>query len=196
LADLALNSSKRLMHVLNDLLDFSKLEAGKVELEQRELEPSVIVGDAVLACRSQTLGKNIQIESHIDPEIPKTMLGDQLRVSQILLNFVSNAAKFTKSGIIRISADLISQDNESTVVRFSVRDSGAGISQETMEKLFQPFVQADASTFRRHGGSGLGLSIAKHFAQLMGGTTGATSEPDNGSTFWADLPFKKTPAKS
>jgi signal transduction histidine kinase len=196
LSDLALASSKRLMHVLNDLLDYSKLDAGKVELEEQEIEPAVIVGDAVLACRSQTMEKNIQIESHIDPEIPKTVIGDQLRISQVLMNFVSNAAKFTESGAIRISADLISQDNDSVVVKFSVRDTGVGISQETLTKLFQPFVQGDASTSRRYGGSGLGLSIAKHFAELMGGTAGASSEPNQGSTFWVELPFKKAPANS
>jgi signal transduction histidine kinase len=196
LADLALTSAKRLLHVLNDLLDYSKLDAGKVELEEQEIEPAIIVADAVLACRSQTLEKNIQIESHIDPEIPKTVIGDQLRISQILLNFISNAAKFTRSGTIRVSADLISQHNDSLVVKFSVRDTGVGISEETMAKLFQPFVQADASTSRRYGGSGLGLSIAKHYAELMGGTVGAGSETNQGSTFWAELPFKKAPANN
>lgn len=192
LADLALESSKRLMHVLNDLLDYSRLEAGKLELEEREMEPGLIVGDAVAACRSQTLQKEIEVQSHIDPQIPKTVIGDQLRVSQIVLNFVSNAAKFTESGKISISAELITQDENSIVIRFSVKDTGVGISQETLAKLFQPFVQADASTSRRYGGSGLGLSISRNFAELMGGTATAVSEPGRGSEFRVDLPFKKS----
>jgi signal transduction histidine kinase len=190
LAEMALHSSKRLLHVVNDLLDFQKLEAGAVELEEREFRPADVVNEVTLVVKGDALHKQLDVNCQLDSALPECVVGDQLRLTQILLNFATNAVKFTEVGSITVSAKLVSQRENSAVIKFSVSDTGIGISTQNLNKLFQPFSQADNTISRRFGGTGLGLSICKNYAELMGGKIGVDTQMNVGSTFWCELPFR------
>jgi polar amino acid transport system substrate-binding protein len=133
--------------------------------------------------------KGIVLRSIVDPDIPDLISGDELRVRQVLLNLASNAVKFSNEGAIYISANMMESNDESLRIEFKVTDSGIGLSEDTIGRLFQPFVQSDTSTSRVFGGTGLGLSIAKSYVELMGGEIGVQSKPNEGSTFWFRIPF-------
>jgi len=184
------DSAYALLTIINDILDFSKIEAGKLELEQ---EPFSLRDS--LEGISETLGPNankkgIRINIHVDPEIPDAVLGDQVRIRQILFNIGGNAVKFTEAGRVRIRAFRLPTETEDAVtVRFDVIDSGIGISKEAQASLFEEFSQAESSTTRRFGGTGLGLSICQRLTEMMGGTIGVESEPGVGTTFSVTLTF-------
>ena len=176
-------SSKSLMHVLNDILDYSKIEAGQLNIETA---PFYI--DKVLSMISDLFSvmaeeKGVELAFEVAPSLPACFIGDEMRLGQVLINLVGNAIKFTHRGEIHIKIEPVETTSEEAVIAFAVRDTGIGISEENLEKLFTAFTQADSSTTRKYGGTGLGLSISKNLIDLMGGRICATSTPGEGSTF-------------
>ena len=182
-------SGKNLVSLINDILDLSKVEAGKVTLELNEFSLNQSIKDLVLMQQSVIHEKGLKLDVDIAEDIPYTLVGDHLRIKQILINLVGNAVKFTKQGKIAISASILERHDDSVVLQLSVRDSGIGISPEALDKIFRPFVQADGSTTRKYGGTGLGLSICLSLTELMGGRIAVESTPDIGSCFTVTLPL-------
>jgi two-component system sensor histidine kinase/response regulator len=178
------SSAEHLMGILNDILDFSKVEAGMLELELVPFPLSAVLERVTSTLSVKCEAKGLSLRFDIGHGVPRELLGDPLRLSQVLMNFTSNAIKFTERGEVRICAELASIAGREVVLRLSVVDSGIGISTEQQQQLFQRFQQADASTTRRFGGSGLGLAISRRLAELMGGEVGVESEPGRGSRFW------------
>ena len=178
-----LGSGQTLLTLLNDILDLSKIEAGKVELEVIALEPEQVIGEAQALFAQTARGKGLRIETDWSGA-PRNYLGDPHRVRQMLSNLVGNAVKFTAEGQIRIEAREVEGDGQTALLEFSVSDSGIGITQDDQARLFQAFSQADSSITRSYGGSGLGLSLMANFARLMGGEVGVDSEAGRGSRFW------------
>jgi two-component system sensor histidine kinase/response regulator len=177
-------SAQHLMRIINQVLDFSKIEAGKLDLEQREFELEALLGTVTDLVAGKAADKGLELVLNVEPDMPRHLVGDTLRLSQILINFTNNAMKFTESGEIVISVEAQKRLGDRLLVRFAVRDTGMGITPEQMSRLFQSFHQADSSTTRRYGGTGLGLAISKELATLMGGEVGVESRPGAGSTFW------------
>ena len=178
-----LDAGQHLLGIINDILDFSKIEAGKLELENAPMAPARAIDQAVTlsAGRAWAKGLDLQVEESLD--LPRECLGDALRLSQVLVNLLSNAIKFTEAGRVTLSAGV-----EGGQLVFRVMDSGIGMTAKQLERLFQPFEQADGSTTRRFGGTGLGLSISQHLVRQMGGAIAVTSEPGVGSVFEVRLP--------
>ena len=177
------DSADALLSVLNDILDFSKIEAGKLDLERVHFDIHDTVDDTLTALALRAEAKGLELACYVDPALPTPLLGDPGRLRQILSNLVSNAVKFTEVGevVVRVMAD--GPVEGSARLRFTVRDTGIGIPPEKLERLFDPFEQADTSTTRRYGGTGLGLSISRQLAEMMDGEIGAESTPGAGSTF-------------
>ncbi len=176
-------AAEHLLSIINDILDLSKIEAGKLALEQTDFSPSAILDHTRSLIAEQANAKGIAIE--VDSAgVPVWLRGDPTRLRQALLNFAGNAVKFTRAGEIRLSARLLADDAEGVLIRFEVADTGIGIPEEHLSKLFQAFVQADTSTTRTYGGTGLGLAISRRLANMMGGDAGVESEVGKGSTFW------------
>lgn len=189
-ANIILNSGQMLLTLLNDILDFSKIEAGRIELEQIPFAPDLLLAETKSLFEQAALAKGLQIAAHwAGPEIEYT--GDAMRLRQMLSNLVNNALKFTRTGSITIEGQEISRRMLPTglraTVRFSVRDTGIGITSEKQATLFQPFSQADTSTTREYGGTGLGLSIVRSLSELMDGHAGVMSTKGEGSTFWIEI---------
>lgn len=193
-------SGRHLLLILNDVLDLSKVEAGKLRIEQSEFSLRSILRNAVDTVSKGVADKNIELLVEIDPAVPRTLIGDPLRISQILMNYLSNALKFTPAGTIRLAITpepaTDGAQPDTCRLRFSVADSGVGMTQEQVARMFQSFSQAEDSTARLYGGTGLGLSISRQLATLMGGEVGVTSVEGHGSTFWTVLPLRsvQTPA--
>jgi len=177
------SSGDILISVINNILDFSKIEEGKREIEKQPFELSKCIEDAMDLLTPIAAEKYIQFYYHIDDSIPKRLLGDATSISQILINLLGNAIKFTDRGVVSVHVSGDGQENGKTKLFFSVRDTGIGIPQDRMSSLFQSFSQVDMSTTRKYGGTGLGLAISKKLVQLMGGTIWAQSEICKGSTF-------------
>ncbi len=187
-------SAETLLTVINDILDFSKIEAGKLAISPFDFElPNILRGPVDLLA-SEFEQKGLKISVEIDETVPKRLHGDGNRIRQILFNLLSNAAKFTSEGSVKVTASLIEAEEDEPVIAIAVSDSGIGISQDSIERLFQPFEQADSSTARQFGGTGLGLSICKKLAEIMGGTLAVESKLGIGSTFTLTIPC--TPAKA
>ena len=182
------SSSNNLLRLINDILDLSKIEAGKIELEQHDFSLRATVEDVVNTQISLLYRKNLKLTTDVSADVPDGLIGDQLRLKQIILNFLSNAIKFTAAGGITVSAALVEQTGTAAVIRIGVTDSGIGISPEAVRKIFEPFSQADSSTTRQYGGTGLGLSICRQLAELMGGRIGVESTEGVGSTFYVVIP--------
>jgi PAS domain S-box-containing protein len=178
------DAAHHLLAIINQILDISKIEAGKLVLAPSDFRLQQIIDNTSTLIVDRVRSRGLQFSCHIDPALPQILHGDPLRLGQILLNFLTNAAKFTEHGSIAIEVSLAASTPEGLLVRFAVRDTGIGIPPEHQKRLFQAFEQADDSTTRRYGGTGLGLAIARHLAQLMGGETGVDSIPGSGSTFW------------
>ena len=183
-------SARHLLGIINDVLDISKIESGKFVLEEapvniRSLSDDVI---AILSERAAAKGLVLRVES--DP-LPTNLTGDATRLQQAMLNYASNAIKFTETGSVTLRALKQGETADAMLLRFEVRDTGIGISPETLPRLFSTFEQADNSTTRKYGGTGLGLSITRHLAEMMGGEAGAESSPGAGSTFWFTAWLKK-----
>ena len=178
-------SARGLEGILGDILDFSKIEAGKFTLEERVFDLREVLLGTQASFQQLAHDKRLALELVVDPALPMSVVGDPVRVRQIVGNFVSNALKFTEHGRVRIEAAAAAAHR----VRIAVSDSGTGIHEEQLGLLFQPFSQGDVSTTRRYGGTGLGLSICRQLAELMQGEVGVSSRPGEGSTFWAELPL-------
>ncbi len=180
-------SGDGLLSVVNDILDFSKIEAGRMELERIDFDIRATVEEAVELMVEAAQQKGLDLRAWVDPDVPPGIWGDPGRVRQVLLNYLSNAVKFTHVGQVRV---VVSRDGgESPALRCSVTDTGIGVGAEQRDRLFEPFTQADSSTTRRFGGTGLGLAICRKLAGLMGGTVGIESAPGKGSTFWFTMPL-------
>jgi two-component system, sensor histidine kinase and response regulator len=184
-----------LLSVISDVLDVSKIEAGKLVLSAIDFSPAAVVEDVVEMVAESARSKNLEVTGFYAPSLPATRSGDPDRLRQVLLNLAGNAVKFTERGEITVRAAPAEAGGAQGVpagvasIRFEVTDSGIGISPDIQQRLFEPFVQADPSTTRRAGGSGLGLAICRELVTLMGGSIGVSSEPGHGSTFWCVIPF-------
>ncbi len=176
-------SGKHLLSMLNDILDLSKIESGRFVLEQKEFDLVELLQAAIAVIDTAATAKGLKISLEISG-LPRSLRGDSTRLSQSLLNYLSNALKFTETGSVAVRARLMADFGEEVVIRFEVEDTGIGIAPEVVGKLFADFEQADNSITRKYGGTGLGLAITSRFAQLMGGEAGAVSTPGVGSTFW------------
>ncbi len=185
--DIITRSAQALLYIINDVLDFSKIEAGKMELECIEFEVEQLVSDVCDIFVFNPQYQQIELIVSIDPELPHQIKGDPFRIRQILVNFLSNAYKFTQEGHIVLC--LKKQQDDHPMIYFSVTDSGIGMSKEGKSKLFKEYSQTDSSITRTHGGTGLGLSICKKLAHLMQGTIGVDSRLGHGSTFWFSIPL-------
>jgi CheY-like chemotaxis protein len=199
-------ASQHLLGIINDILDISKIEAGKMAIEQVAFSLDSLLARVTDLVGDKARDKGLNLEVTIDPDVPRQLRGDVLRLSQILVNYANNAVKFTHAGLVHIRVAVHGDTEQSLpsevgqlpspsglpshltgspiTLKFSVRDTGIGLSQEAMDYLFQSFVQADASTTRRYGGTGLGLAISKQLARLMHGDVGVHSSPGQGATFW------------
>jgi two-component system, sensor histidine kinase and response regulator len=178
------NSGQHLLGILNDILDFSKIEAGKLSIESADFELDKVLDNISNLISEKAFAKGLELVFDIEATVPNHLNGDSLRLGQILINYANNAVKFTEQGEIVISARVLEESKEEVFLEFSVRDTGIGLTEEQLGKLFQSFQQADTSTSRKYGGTGLGLAIAKQLAALMGGEVGAESQFGKGSRFW------------
>lgn len=185
-------SANHLLSLINDILDFSKIEAGEMQLETLEFDLYDSVEAAVNLLASQADEKGLYRVVNLDDNLPRFVAGDPVRLRQVLLNLLSNAIKFTTVGGIKIQATLQSETNSTALIRFTVTDTGIGIPDQGLQKLFQSFSQVDASTSRQYGGTGLGLAICKQLVFLMGGEIGVESIVNQGSTFWFTVPLQKS----
>ena len=183
------DASQHLLAVLNDILDFSKLEAGKMRVEKIDFDLEKMLGEVLSLVEERAVQKGLELIVDVGAAVPRQLIGDPLRISQVLINFANNAVKFTERGEIIVRVNVLEDRDDQVVLRFSVCDSGIGLSEEQSSRLFQSFEQADQSTSRQYGGSGLGLLIARQLAELMGGGVGVDSTPGIGSTFWMALPL-------
>ncbi len=177
-------AGEHLLGIIDDILDISKIEAGKLEIERVNFSFDHVVQTLMTVVAPRAAGKNLELLFEIDPQLPAVLVGDPLRLGQVLINYANNAIKFSEQGSITVKVRKVVADAKHCLVRFEVCDHGIGLSQDEMSKLFQSFQQADTSTTREYGGTGLGLAICKQLAQLMGGDVGVDSRPGAGSTFW------------
>ena len=184
-----------LLLLINDILDYSKIEAGKLELETLEFDLRTTLEETMDMMAVKAQEKGLELLDTIHYGIPAMLQGDPGRLRQILINLVGNAIKFTAQGEVIVDVAIESQDPAQIVLRFSVTDTGIGIPADRIDRLFRIFSQVDASTTRKYGGSGLGLMISKKLAELMGGAIGVESEPGKGSSFWFTIPFKRSAAE-
>ena len=197
-AAIAHSSGRVMLDLIAGILDFSKIEAGRMEVDCHPFDPRAMIEQTAEMLSASAREKGLLLSLSIAPGLPQSVLGDQVRLRQVLSNLISNAIKFTMAGTISISARLDPKASNSDVLmlQFDVRDSGIGIPADRLETVFDAFAQADGSTTRRFGGTGLGLSIARQLVVMMGGEIGVTSEPGVGSTFWFTVALKRDPAFS
>jgi CheY-like chemotaxis protein len=182
-------SGSNLLSLINDILDLSKIEAEKVVLEQADFSLRGCFNNVIRTQRSRIANKRLSLKVNIPNEVPDALVGDELRVKQILLNLLGNAIKFTSAGSITVSAAIKEQTSGTVLIEIAVTDTGIGIPKAVAEDIFKPFVQADSSVTRKFGGSGLGLTISRRLAELMGGSIAVDSTEGVGSTFSVLLPF-------
>lgn len=180
-----------LLDLINDVLDYSKIAAGKLDLEVADFELRELIEETMELLAECANAKGLELLCEIDDDIPRFLSGDMSRLRQVLMNLVGNALKFTEQGEVVVHASHIGSDDVSAYVRLEVHDTGVGIAPDVQKRLFQVFTQADASTSRRFGGTGLGLAISRQLIELMGGNLGVNSAPGRGSTFWFTIHFPK-----
>jgi len=177
-------SGEHLLGIINDILDFSKVEAGKLDLEAADFELDELLEHTASLVGEKCRAKGLALRFDVDADVPRALVGDSLRLGQILVNYVNNAVKFTEQGEVVVSVHALARGERDMRLVFRVRDTGIGLTEEQVGRLFRSFSQADASTTRKFGGTGLGLAICKKLAELMGGEVGVQSTPGAGSTFW------------
>jgi signal transduction histidine kinase len=186
-AEQVARSGEDMMRIINDILDVSKIEAGKLELDPCDFELHETIAQACASARLQAAAKGLSLQLEIAGEVPARARGDERRLRQVLTNLLANAVKFTGEGGIVVRVGAPTPPDGDARIRIEVADTGIGINPDTLEEMFEPFTQADASTTRRYGGTGLGLAIARQLIDLMGGAIGVDSSPSQGSTFWFEL---------
>jgi len=177
------SSAESLLGIINDILDFSKIEAGKLDMESIPFEIDRVLDNLATVVTVKTQEKGLELLFARDPKVPQVLVGDALRLGQVMVNLVNNAVKFTESGEIVVQIDVVELHDDHVILRFSVRDTGIGMNEEQQSRLFKSFSQADTSTTRKYGGTGLGLAISKQLVEMMGGEIHVESEPDKGSEF-------------
>jgi signal transduction histidine kinase/DNA-binding response OmpR family regulator/HPt (histidine-containing phosphotransfer) domain-containing protein len=183
------SSGQNLLGIINDILDFSKIEAGKLDMESVDFNLATVLDNLASVVNVKSGEKGLELIVDVDPEVPLGLKGDPLRLNQILINLANNAIKFTEKGEITIVGKLVDRSADDVTLRFAVHDTGIGMTPEQQGGLFQAFSQADASTTRKFGGTGLGLTISKRLTEMMGGEIGVESEYGKGSTFWFTARF-------
>lgn len=184
-------SARTLRSLIEDILDISKIEAGKLSIEHIDFDLHALMKATVSMLAPQAQQKGLAVNLHITPETPFLLRGDPQHLRQVLINLIGNAIKFTEQGEVDIKVSLLEQDNGRARLRFEITDTGIGIPEEAQARIFERFTQADESTTRRYGGTGLGTTIAKQLVELMGGRIGVFGKPGIGSTFWFELPFDR-----
>ncbi len=182
-------SAKTLLGLINDILDFSKMTARKLKMESIDFRLDEVINNVVSMISVKTAEKGLELITGLDADVPNGLVGDPLRLGQVLINLANNAIKFTEKGYIRLKAELVDKDRERCKIKFSVSDSGIGMTPEQIAKLFAPFSQADTSITRKFGGTGLGLTISKRLVEMMGGEIGVESELSQGTTFFFTAAF-------
>ena len=187
-------SSRLLLSLVEDVLDFSKIESGKLNVEHTEFDLHALINSTCRIIQPQAEAKGLDLQVSMMPEVSPSLRGDPHHLRQVLINLVGNAVKFTERGGVTVHVSLIGETENAARVKFSVRDSGIGIPQDAQDRIFDSFVQADQSTTRRFGGTGLGTTIAKQLVELMGGRMGLESAVGLGSTFWFELELQKQPS--
>ena len=185
-----MSAAESLLGIINDILDFSKIEAGKLEMECREFLIEDVIDQVATIIGARAAEKGLELLVKLDPAVPRCVLGDRLRLTQILVNLCGNAVKFSSQGEILVSVDRVEQDEANVVLSFAVLDHGIGMDEEQIGRLFQAFSQVDASHARRFGGTGLGLAISRQLVEMMGGAIGVSSQPDVGSEFRFTAAFR------
>lgn len=183
-------SAELLLQILNDILDFAKIEAGRIDVESIPFSLDDVLNNLVNILSLKTAAAGIELLIAVPPKLPSALVGDPWRLGQVLLNLANNAVKFTERGEVIVAIKLVEQSAHSVSLRFEVRDTGIGMSPEEQQRLFQPFSQADASISRRYGGTGLGLAISRNLVRMMGGDLQVNSAPGAGSCFYFTLPFR------
>jgi PAS domain S-box-containing protein len=191
LAETVQSSAQALLAIVTDILDLSKIEAGKLILENVPFNVLFLVQDCARLMAETAKNKSIVFRTSIDQNIPEFVIGDPDRIRQTLLNLISNSIKFTKQGEIVVDVSTQANQNDVVTICFTVKDTGIGIAKDEQRFLFMPFTQLDSSTTRKYSGTGLGLSICKHLVEIMGGEIGVESEEAQGASFWFKIPFKK-----
>ena len=192
----AKSASTSLLDLLNDILDFSKIEAGKLQLDAHRFELETLMRGLAVVLSGNQGDKEVEVVFDLSPNLPSVLVGDSLRLQQVLINLAGNALKFTAKGYVIVSITMLEQNDSNCLLRFAVTDTGIGIAQEHQAHIFEGFSQAETSTSRRFGGSGLGLVICKRLVELMGGHLQVVSEPEKGSRFWFDLRCAVEPGKT
>jgi signal transduction histidine kinase/CheY-like chemotaxis protein len=196
LAETVQSSAEALLSILNDILEFSKMEAGRLVIEPIPFDLRVAVEDVAELLAIRAGEKNLELMVRYAPNAPRRVIGDPGRIRQVVTNLTSNAIKFTDQGHVLINVECQERTEQEAKFRLAVEDTGIGISEDRLEQIFERFTQADASTSRRYGGTGLGLTISRQLVELMGGTVGATSRSGEGSTFWFDLRLPLDPQET
>jgi signal transduction histidine kinase len=192
-AETILSSAEAQMRIIEDILDISKIEAGKLDFETIDFQLDAVVNDVARIVATEAARRGLELKLRMDENVPLGLRGDPGRLRQVLLNLVGNAVKFSNEGSISVRVLVLGDDESSVQIRFEIQDKGIGIAPETLKKLFSPFTQADGSSTRKYGGTGLGLAISKALVHQMDGEIGANSRLGEGSTFWFNAKFEKQP---
>lgn len=190
LSEMVQKSADTLLLLINDILDFSKMEAGKLDIENVPFKIDEVMEDVLDVIKFASFGKDLDISYKIESNVPDILIGDPIRIRQILLNYGSNAVKFTDTGRVTFHVELLGNSDVEFSIKFSVIDTGPGIKKEKQEEIFKSFIQGDASTTRKYGGTGLGLAICSQLTELMNGEIGVDSKLGKGSMFWFTIPLK------
>ena len=189
-AETAYRSAEALLDIIDSILDLSKIEAGKLQLDIVDFSPAEVLQDVLKMLSGRARSKGLTVSAKVSEEARQHMRGDPVRLRQVLLNLVANAIKFTELGEVAVRVDVSDTSEQGMQLLFEVQDTGIGLTADAQARLFEPFVQADGSITRKYGGTGLGLAISKQLVEMMGGRVGVDSQPDQGSRFWFTARFQ------